>query len=278
MIESYLLEYFIAVYEEGNILKASEKLHVSQPSVTKAIQKLENELDLSLFERTPNRVILNKNGKIIADYIKNAITLNNRIKEKAHELKIKEITIKIDSTAPGPTFRYPNFFYFNKENNPYTLLIKDEIDCINSVKNGISDLAFINHQIKDEELYCEKILEETLYVSLPKTHFLANKKDDLSFKELDGQSFIIVKEIGIRDKVINKHLKKSRFFRQGSDEVQELVNSSSIPTFVTNISIRFKTYSDRIFIPIIDQDNMIPFYVICKKNKLCFLDKLKNIG
>lgn len=38
MLDSYLLEYFNAVAEEGTTLKASEKLNVSQPSVTKAIQ------------------------------------------------------------------------------------------------------------------------------------------------------------------------------------------------------------------------------------------------
>lgn len=45
MIDVYLLEYFIAFYEEGSLLKASEKLHISQPSLTRAMQKLESELD-----------------------------------------------------------------------------------------------------------------------------------------------------------------------------------------------------------------------------------------
>ena len=48
MLDSYLLEYFNAVAEEGTTLKASEKLNVSQPSVTKAIQKLEYELGIDL--------------------------------------------------------------------------------------------------------------------------------------------------------------------------------------------------------------------------------------
>ena len=101
MIESYLLEYFLAVYREGTVSRAADKLHVSQPSVTKALQKLESELDLPLFERTPNRLLLNENGRIVADYVKNIEMLQERLKEKAAELKRKSLTIRVDATAPG---------------------------------------------------------------------------------------------------------------------------------------------------------------------------------
>ena len=87
MIDSYLLEYFLAFYEEGTLLKASEKLHISQPSLTKAMQKLEEELDISLFERSPNRLQLNENAKILVDYMKDIISLNERLLEKSQELK-----------------------------------------------------------------------------------------------------------------------------------------------------------------------------------------------
>ena len=86
MLDSYLLEYFNAVVEEGTTLKASEKLNVSQPSVTKAIQKLEYELGIDLFDRSPNKIVLNENGRVISEYIKDAISIDKRIREKAKEL------------------------------------------------------------------------------------------------------------------------------------------------------------------------------------------------
>lgn len=276
MLDSYLLEYFNAVVEEGTTLKASEKLNVSQPSVTKAIQKLEYELGIDLFDRSPNKIVLNENGQVISEYIKDAISIDKRIREKAKELKQKSLTIYIEMTAPGPTFKYPNFFYFDKDSNPQTLEIKDERKCINDVLSGFADVAFINSNIQIEGIYCEKILDEKLYVYLPKNHFLAMKTEGVTFEELDGQSFLIAKDLGPWDKIVETHLKKSKFFRQEQENLSEIVSASSIPGFVTNMSLKFRDDPLRIAIPIMSEDATIPFYAICKKDKLHILRKIQK--
>lgn len=276
MVDSYLLEYFNAVVEEGTTLKASEKLNVSQPSVTKAIQKLEYELGINLFDRSPNKIVLNENGRVIFEYIKDAISIDKRIREKAKELKQKSLTIHIEMTAPGPTFKYPNFFYFDKDSNPQTLEIKDERKCINDVLSGFADVAFINSKIQIEGIYCEKILDEKLYVYLPKKHFLAMKTEGVTFEELDGQSFLIAKDLGPWDRIVETHLKKSKFFRQEQENLSEIVSASSIPGFVTNISLKFRDDPIRIAIPIMSEDATIPFYAICKKDKLHILRKIQK--
>lgn len=276
MVDSYLLEYFNAVVEEGTTLKASEKLNVSQPSVTKAIQKLEYELGINLFDRSPNKIVLNENGRVISEYIKDAISIDKRIREKAKELKQKSLTIHIEMTAPGPTFKYPNFFYFDKDSNPQTLEIKDERKCINDVLSGFADVAFINSKIQIEGIYCEKILDEKLYVYLPKKHFLAMKTEGVTFEELDGQSFLIAKDLGPWDRIVETHLKKSKFFRQEQENLSEIVSASSILGFVTNISLKFRDDPIRIAIPIMSEDATIPFYAICKKDKLHILRKIQK--
>lgn len=276
MVDSYLLEYFNAVVEEGTTLKASEKLNVSQPSVTKAIQKLEYELGINLFDRSPNKIVLNENGRVISEYIKDAISIDKRIREKAKELKQKSLTIHIEMTAPGLTFKYPNFFYFDKDSNPQTLEIKDERKCINDVLSGFADVAFINSKIQIESIYCEKILDEKLYVYLPKKHFLAMKTEGVTFEELDGQSFLIAKDLGPWDRIVETHLKKSKFFRQEQENLSEIVSASSIPGFVTNISLKFRNDPIRIAIPIMSEDATIPFYAICKKDKLHILRKIQK--
>lgn len=276
MVDSYLLEYFNAVVEEGTTLKASEKLNVSQPSVTKAIQKLEYELGINLFDRSPNKIVLNENGRVISEYIKDAISIDKRIREKAKELKQKSLTIHIEMTAPGPTFKYPNFFYFDKDSNPQTLEIKNERKCINDVLSGFADVAFINSKIQIESIYCEKILDEKLYVYLPKKHFLAMKTEGVTFEELDGQSFLIAKDLGPWDRIVETHLKKSKFFRQEQENLSEIVSASSIPGFVTNISLKFRDDPIRIAIPIMSEDATIPFYAICKKDKLHILRKIQK--
>lgn len=61
-----LLNYFLAVYERGGISAAADQLRISQPALTKSIQKLETELDVTLFARRPGGVVPTRYADILA--------------------------------------------------------------------------------------------------------------------------------------------------------------------------------------------------------------------
>ncbi len=57
----------------GSISKAANSLYISQPAITKSIQKLEQELGITLFNRSPKGVCLTENGKVFFEFIKNGV-------------------------------------------------------------------------------------------------------------------------------------------------------------------------------------------------------------
>ena len=79
MIDFELYRVFIEVAKEENITKASEKLNISQPAVTKQIKNLENQLSLVLFERKSKGLILTEDGKKLYEKLKNPIEELNKI-------------------------------------------------------------------------------------------------------------------------------------------------------------------------------------------------------
>ena len=84
MIDFELYRVFIEVAKEENITKASEKLNISQPAVTKQIKNLENQLSLVLFERKSKGLILTEDGKKLYEKLKNPIGksgINYRLKK-----------------------------------------------------------------------------------------------------------------------------------------------------------------------------------------------------
>ena len=68
-IHSSYIRYFDMVRKHGSIRKASEQLHVASSAVSRQILKLEDELGVSLFERSPSGVILTKEGEIFSQFV-----------------------------------------------------------------------------------------------------------------------------------------------------------------------------------------------------------------
>ena len=68
MIETYLLEQFAAFARCGTLLKASEELHITQPTLSRSMKKLEEELGVSIFHRENSKLSLNETGKVAAEY------------------------------------------------------------------------------------------------------------------------------------------------------------------------------------------------------------------
>jgi len=73
-MEIHQLRYFVAVAEEGSFSRAAEREHVSQPSLSQQIQKLEAELDQQLFDRLPRAVVLTEGGRRLLDYARQILT------------------------------------------------------------------------------------------------------------------------------------------------------------------------------------------------------------
>ncbi|MSE06539.1 LysR family transcriptional regulator, partial [Lactobacillus salivarius] len=66
MIDNYLLEELVAFSEHKTLAAAAKYLNVTQPTITRGMQKIENELQVTLFNRQKNRITLTDVGKVAA--------------------------------------------------------------------------------------------------------------------------------------------------------------------------------------------------------------------
>ncbi len=73
MIETYLLKYLAEFEKSGTLSEAAKNLFVSQSALSRSMQKLEQIIGVSLFERKKNSIALNDNGKLAAEYAKNIL-------------------------------------------------------------------------------------------------------------------------------------------------------------------------------------------------------------
>ena len=96
MIEIYLLEQLCAFEECATLSRAAQMLHISQPALTHSMQKLEEQMGVSLFERTKNRITLNENGKLTAQYARRILAMENDMK-----MCIRDSLIPLQKKAVG---------------------------------------------------------------------------------------------------------------------------------------------------------------------------------
>lgn len=69
------LEYFKVIAETGSLTKAAGQLHITQPAMSAMLKKFEEELNVELFDRSPNRIYLNHAGEIALVHV-NSILRN----------------------------------------------------------------------------------------------------------------------------------------------------------------------------------------------------------
>lgn len=220
------LYYVLAVAEHQNFTKAAEKCFVTQPTLSMQIQKLEDQLDIQIFDRSKKPIELTEVGKKIVLQAKNIVNEADRIKDIVDQQKGfvgGEFRLGIIPTIM-PTL-LPMFLKTFIKRYPKVKLKIEELttdEIIQRINDGHLDAAIAatpleNELIKERPLYYEPFVSY-----IPKGHRLASKEKidttDLEIEDMllleDGHCF--------RDGVIN--LCKS--FKQQDDDNFQLESGS----------------------------------------------------
>lgn len=225
------LYYVLAVAENQNFTKAAEKCFVTQPTLSMQIQKLEDELDIQIFDRSKKPIELTDVGKKIVSQARNIVNESYRIQDIVDQQKGfigGEFRLGIIPTVM-PTL-LPMFLKAFIKKHPKVKLKIEELtteEIITRIKEGHLDAAIAATPLEDESIK-ERVLYFEPFVSyIPKGHRLySNKKIDVSDLDIDD---MLLLEDGhcFRDGVLNI----CKVFKTHIDDKFQL-ESGSIETLV----------------------------------------------
>lgn len=262
MINIDFLQYLIEYSKTENLTKASKALHISQSALTRAMQKVEDYVGVPIFERTKNKLSLSDAGKVLVKNAKQVIDAEREMVENTVNYYNSKAQIAVGSVAPGPMIKYGNLLFSIFPNKTITSKIESEDELLEKLEAGEYDFIFLSSEVQSEKLVCKFAFSENLYISIPKEHFLAGMTNGVHFSEIDGQSFLVSNNLGIWDDIVEKHLPRSKFFPQQLENLNEIINSSTIPNFLTNISLSIRNEYNRVSLPILDEDATVDFYLV----------------
>lgn len=264
MIEIHLFEQLVAFASCGTLSAAAEELHISQPALSRSMQRLEDELGVKLFERQKSRLTLNETGELTVRYARNLLLQENSMIDQIREFDRKKHTISLGSCTPILIPDFVSLLSGLYEGMTISTKLTGDPDLSDRLKENKYQIVILNEKPDEKEFYSVPVESEHLFVCLPPVHPLADA-DGLYLRDLDGQTFLLYSQIGFWDVLCRREMPSARFLvQQEMDVLGELVANSALPAFTTDyIMNRDGIQPDRIAIPILDKEANVTYYCTC---------------
>ena len=196
-MEMHQLRYVVAVARTRNFSRAAEQSHVSQPSLSQQIQKLEDELGERLFERTKRDARLTPHGEA---FLPRALRILEEVEAArqeatdAGELLRGMVTIGVLPTI-APYLLPDVLTQFAKKFPGVEVVVQEDTTAhlLRLVLACEIDFALASHPILDPRLEVRELFTEELLLALPPQHPLTRKRT-IGVADLEREPFIVMKE------------------------------------------------------------------------------------
>ena len=171
--------YQAAVLQHFN--QAAEKMNISEPSLSRSISSLEDELGVTLFEKRGRNVILTKAGEIFLEHATKILDDVKRAENKMHHLATDGGHIDIAYVSPLAREYIPRTvrnFLSLEQNKNITFNFNQDITSVNieGLKKGAYDLIFGSYSANEPNIEFVPIIKQEIVAILPAGHPLSRKE------------------------------------------------------------------------------------------------------
>jgi DNA-binding transcriptional LysR family regulator len=188
------LKIFYLAIKHGNLSTAGRKLNITQPAVTKGIQRLQENYDIQLLNRLGKKLVMTDAGEALYALAERIFELDRLAEDCIRDFQQNERGhIRIEASESfGAYFLPPIINPFSRE-NPNLRISVNILPTEQVVENAAAlknDLGFISFKVAHDKLHTRVILEDQFVVIVPVSHPFAGKKS-LHPKDLNGQSLVV---------------------------------------------------------------------------------------
>lgn len=255
------IKYFIAVAEEKNISRAAERLHISQPPLSRLVQILEDELGTPLFNRTTWGVELTPAGEAFLSHARKIHSLIEHTREDISNIGKPDCnsTINIGLYGTAMLTVVPNIISLLGKTHPeINVVLHHQLreHQIESLKNGKILVAFDRYLAKHTDIATMVAYKENILLAVNRLNPLSNR-ESVNYKELENLSLIGPIDNEAATFLEEKHRKlgvninyvhRSTDMISGTQMVSNNFGCSIVPE-----SMRVLKLPDVVYIPIISE-------------------------
>lgn len=193
-MELFQIRYALAAAEALNFTRAAERCNISQPALTKAVKRLEEELGAAIFTREGKRIRLSDFGRSILPTLRHMQDQAERAKSIAQEYRLLDkVPVRLGvlgTIGPARMARYLAAFQSSFEGVEVEVSEAPLGDLLNQLDEGRIDLAMANpFEGVPQSLHAFPLYSENYVAVLPPDHPLA-ERNIVKLKDLSGQPYI----------------------------------------------------------------------------------------
>ena len=196
------LSCFIAVAEELHFGRAAERLHMTQPPLSRQIQQLESELGVQLIDRTTRSVTLTPAGVAFLPDARRILQLAEGAAITVKRVPAGDLgTVVVGFTAASAHAVLPRLLERARDQLPDVKLeLREMVSAVQleGLATGEIDLGMVRPPVKRPGIVSRPLLHEQLVAALPAEHPLAGQARQLTLNDLDGQDVIMYSPVQAR--------------------------------------------------------------------------------
>lgn len=187
------LKYFVTIVEEKTLKKASTRLNIAQPALSIELRKLEEELDVLLFERKNRGLVITKEGRLLYQKSLALLQMASNIKEDIQDKKNKVIRLGAMSSSFGIYISdCLNEFIANNTNISFDITECSTFELLEKLNNDEIELAFVRSSFKNMNVEYIPFKEEAM-VAVGKSELFNTTSNIISLNELSILPLIFYK-------------------------------------------------------------------------------------
>ena len=241
------LHYLVAVADLNNFSQAAEHCHISQPTLSNQIKKLEETLDITIFERTNKRVMLTPIGAQIVDSARRILREEeniHHIAQLAHDPFSG--TFKLGAFPTVATYIFPKLVPHVKQNfqKLKLILVEEKTDMLlEKLRNGALDAAILALPLEDDYFSSIPLFEDEFKLAVPTNHPLT-KHTTIKQNDLAGHTLLLLEEGHcLRDQALevcqlNGLEEDANLRATGLETLRQMVKAGTGITFMQTIAIQ----------------------------------------
>jgi len=178
-MDSRHVQAFVGVADELSLRRAARRLGVSQPTLSRQVQQLEQELGLTLFVRHPDGIELTHHGMLMLEQARRLVAAATQLTDNVHTPEWQRRTAVRLGVAGGLWEAVHRICSRHAVRAPGVAVVGEDLHSSaqsEALRQGMIDVGLVRPPIDTRDLLCERLFDECVVAVLPASHPLAGRE------------------------------------------------------------------------------------------------------